>query len=132
MKYRDADAARDLEDGRAITVSFDKKIRGVRYDGNGGYFYSCDTEGDWVRFGDLTWNTFSPAGAVDRLRLEHAALIRASNKDDWWHIPKEVETLQTIKAAPKVAGYNCKKCNEFCEFTEPNQPDGTFVCFGCR
>jgi hypothetical protein len=29
-------------------------------------------------------------------------------------------------------GINCKKCNDFLGMAEPNQPDGSFVCWRCR
>lgn len=29
-------------------------------------------------------------------------------------------------------GYHCKSCNEYCQFSAPNQDDGTFICYGCR
>lgn len=32
----------------------------------------------------------------------------------------------------KSNGYVCDRCDEYVPMSEPNQPDGTFVCFGCR
>jgi len=29
-------------------------------------------------------------------------------------------------------GLNCANCREFVKWAEPNQEDGTFVCYGCR
>lgn len=29
-------------------------------------------------------------------------------------------------------GCSCKKCKEFFEYAEPNQEDGTLVCWSCR
>jgi hypothetical protein len=29
-------------------------------------------------------------------------------------------------------GCNCKKCREFFPYAEPNQDDGTLICYGCR
>jgi len=29
-------------------------------------------------------------------------------------------------------GCTCRKCGNFNEYAEPNQQDGTFVCFGCK
>lgn len=29
-------------------------------------------------------------------------------------------------------GMHCKKCNEKNDYADPNQPDGTYVCYGCR
>jgi len=32
----------------------------------------------------------------------------------------------------KVEGHFCKKCNDYNEFAESNQLDGTFMCYSCR
>lgn len=29
-------------------------------------------------------------------------------------------------------GMYCKKCNDFVEFAEPNQSDGSMICYSCR
>lgn len=29
-------------------------------------------------------------------------------------------------------GYACKKCKDFFPYAEPNQEDGTLVCYACR
>lgn len=29
-------------------------------------------------------------------------------------------------------GCNCKKCKEFYPYAEPNQDDGTLICYSCR
>jgi hypothetical protein len=29
-------------------------------------------------------------------------------------------------------GYVCKRCQEFCRQSEPNQEDGSFICYPCR
>ena len=29
-------------------------------------------------------------------------------------------------------GCTCKKCKEYYQYAEPNQDDGTLICFGCR
>jgi hypothetical protein len=29
-------------------------------------------------------------------------------------------------------GYHCKKCHNHFPFAEPNQPDGTMICWNCR
>ncbi len=29
-------------------------------------------------------------------------------------------------------GMMCKRCEEFCEMSEPNQKDGTFICYSCK
>lgn len=32
----------------------------------------------------------------------------------------------------KSVGCTCKKCKTFNEYAEANQPDDTFICYGCR
>jgi len=32
----------------------------------------------------------------------------------------------------KSDGCTCKKCKEFYQYAEPNQEDGTLICYGCR
>lgn len=32
----------------------------------------------------------------------------------------------------KSEGCSCKKCKEFFEYAEPNQEDGTLICWACR
>jgi hypothetical protein len=29
-------------------------------------------------------------------------------------------------------GCTCKKCKEYYQYAEPNQEDGTLICYGCR
>lgn len=29
-------------------------------------------------------------------------------------------------------GLHCKKCKEFIDMAEPNQPDGTIICWSCK
>lgn len=35
-------------------------------------------------------------------------------------------------AKKKSDGCNCKKCKEFYPYAEPNQEDGTLICYQCR
>lgn len=41
-----------------------------------------------------------------------------------------VEKKQSEKIV--IEGSTCKKCKEYSKFSEPNQPDGTFICYVCR
>src|SRR5271157_3919359 len=41
------------------------------------------------------------------------------------------EDIAEVKAK-KSDGCTCKKCREFYPYAEPNQKDGTLVCYGCR
>lgn len=36
------------------------------------------------------------------------------------------------KEAIKVAGYFCASCKTWAAHSEPNQQDGSFICFSCR
>lgn len=38
--------------------------------------------------------------------------------------------LPVVKAKP--AGMACNKCKDFNEYAEPNQQDGTHLCYRCR
>ena len=42
-----------------------------------------------------------------------------------WAVPVE-------EKKKKSDGCNCKKCKEFFEYAEPNQEDGTLICWACR
>jgi hypothetical protein len=40
---------------------------------------------------------------------------------------------EIVETKKKVSdGCTCKKCREFYPYAEPNQKDGTLVCYGCR
>jgi hypothetical protein len=47
--------------------------------------------------------------------------------------PSEEPQVATA-ASVKSDGMNCanKFCNTYCQFAEPNMPDGTFKCYSCR
>jgi hypothetical protein len=32
----------------------------------------------------------------------------------------------------KSDGCSCRKCKEYYQYAEPNQDDGTLICYGCR
>lgn len=42
------------------------------------------------------------------------------------------EDSQKKLESEKYYGHTCKKCGEYFEYTEANQRDGTFKCYGCR
>jgi len=54
-------------------------------------------------------------------------------------LPNQQITIDGIDLAVPVAakkkdsdGCTCKKCKEFFPYAEPNQEDGTLVCYACR
>ncbi|CAB4196757.1 hypothetical protein UFOVP1290_277 [uncultured Caudovirales phage] len=36
------------------------------------------------------------------------------------------------KSSDDRDGCDCKKCGDFCKYAEPNQSDGTLICYKCR
>lgn len=44
--------------------------------------------------------------------------------------PEAPEEKKKSKRDPD--GCACKKCKEFYQFAEPNQEDGTLICYSCR
>lgn len=46
---------------------------------------------------------------------------------------KKLASFYEIPDLPiKSDGCNCDKCNDYCQFAEPNQADGSFKCYKCR
>lgn len=58
--------------------------------------------------------------------------LLAPDDDDYYY--EEVEDLvpPTEKPLKKIDGMKCSHCLEYFHFAEPNQPDGTMICFQCR
>ena len=44
----------------------------------------------------------------------------------------EVVTSVSDKKKKDRDGCDCKKCKEFYPYAEPNQEDGTLICYACR
>lgn len=40
--------------------------------------------------------------------------------------------LEEKKSHINMDGMFCKKCKQFINFAEPNQPDGSLICYACR
>jgi hypothetical protein len=47
-------------------------------------------------------------------------------------IPEAEEAVPETKKSAKSDGCSCKKCKEYYPYAEPNQEDGTLICYGCR
>lgn len=43
-----------------------------------------------------------------------------------------VDSIPAVAKKENKDGCNCKKCKEFYPYAEPNQDDGTLVCYSCR
>ena len=55
----------------------------------------------------------------------------------WYSIPVGTWSVGGCEtnAPEKISnkdGCTCKKCKEFYQYAEPNQDDGTLICYGCR
>jgi hypothetical protein len=48
-----------------------------------------------------------------------------------WNIADDY-TAPIIEAKSNKDGCTCKKCKELYPFAEPNQDDGTLICYKCR
>ncbi len=40
--------------------------------------------------------------------------------------------VEKCKKKPSPDGMNCCKCKNFFQFAEPNQDDGSLICFSCK
>lgn len=48
-------------------------------------------------------------------------------------LPEAYVLSKPSHPAPKASsGVSCKRCNSKNDFAEPNQPDGSYLCFECR
>jgi transcription initiation factor IIE alpha subunit len=48
-------------------------------------------------------------------------------------IEAQAQSLKNkIDEGPLPDGYHCEICNDYVRYAEPNQEDGTFVCYRCR
>ena len=55
-------------------------------------------------------------------------------EDDAEQIPDTVKSdqIKSTRAPGDPDGMNCKSCKEFYPMAEPNQSDGTLICYSCR
>lgn len=51
-----------------------------------------------------------------------------------WYMPPSLPEDQALpeKLSDGRDGLDCKKCNDFYQYAESNQDDGTLICFKCR
>lgn len=61
----------------------------------------------------------------------HPQLTNFIGKVVVWAFNKDV-SLITSASVIKSEGHACCKCKNFYPFSEPNQPNGTLVCYSCR
>lgn len=77
---------------------------------------------------------------------EFWSLMSESERDKWSDLKGDIadliESVMRNAAAPVTVqpaailyghtGHTCAKCKTFNEYAASNQPDGSYVCFGCR
>lgn len=51
--------------------------------------------------------------------------------DEFWGDFIDQGTQEQLSRKKKY-GFNCVRCEEYYEYAESNQKDGTFKCWGCR
>jgi len=52
---------------------------------------------------------------------------------DLYQLAKDIEELLNVKRdRSEPDGIICNKCMNFYHFAEPNQPDGSLICYSCR
>lgn len=54
-----------------------------------------------------------------------------TTSSDPWGFTLTIPSVPAI-SKEKTFGCNCKKCKEHNEYAEPNQSDGSFICYSCR
>lgn len=52
------------------------------------------------------------------------------SKDFEW--AEQIDFDFVKKVSPNKDGCICTKCRELFPYAEPNQPDGTLICYSCR
>lgn len=70
---------------------------------------------------------------IDLIDLDamHQSVRQCREDNDSWAIGEfDFEFVKEV--APEKKGYSCKKCKELFPFAEPNQSDGTLICYSCR
>lgn len=78
--------------------------------GNNGNWISIPITGQWITGSIITITGAGGGGGGGVLPPPPEEIVNVEYKD----------------------GCSCKKCKEFYEFAEPNQEDGTLVCWSCR
>lgn len=62
--------------------------------------------------------------AIDEIIAEIDALIG--------HALTKQDDTKKVDVKPVSTGVFCKRCDNFFDYSEPNQINGTFICYSCR
>lgn len=78
--------------------------------------YTANDEGMENTQGYFTW--------LVQEKRAHIDLLALADRIELW--------LQSKRRQKQPDGMICQKCQVFYEFAEPNQKDGSLVCYSCR
>lgn len=97
----------------------------------GGYNYQGTSKGST---GTSIINTGASSKNSNTFPLPNGTLVTIPYHGWYFNIPITAPSSEKIKAEKKDDrdGCDCVKCKEFYPFAEPNQDDGTLICFSCR
>lgn len=73
-----------------------------------------------------------PVNSTPRNNTSIENVYSTNEKLYTWGLSVQRITLVESKVVISLNGYNCKKCNNHYPYSEPNQPDGTLICWSCR
>lgn len=60
--------------------------------------------------------------------------LKATHEDEdfIWNEQLDFDFVKELAKPVNKDGCICKKCGEMYPYAEPNQPDGTMICYSCR
>ncbi len=58
--------------------------------------------------------------------------VKASNEPFGWGEQLDFDFVKELAKPVNKDGCICTKCGEMYPYAEPNQPDGTMICYSCR
>lgn len=102
---------------------------------SGSYNYSGTSKGVTIGAGKTASST-SASKNSNTITLPNGISVTIPYHG-WYYniaIPNPPLSQEKVKAEKKDDrdGCDCVKCKEFYPFAEPNQEDGTLICFSCR
>lgn len=68
------------------------------------------------------------ADEIDEYTYLGPNFIKPSNN----YYPEDDQSDYPVIVERPKQGYHCKKCKELFPHSEPNQSDGTLICYSCR
>lgn len=110
-----------------MNTSAGQKYRIARPNGHDYQFYSC---GNWMAhvYSDAYLDKYAAGKFLSVLQSTFRTAFLWSD----WDMPYSTEAVEPIAKPTIVVPQVCKRCNEGNPWAEPNQPDGSFLCFSCR